>query len=328
MRGGDLSASGPQPSAPARERSCLDGLRWPLWQLGVALALYSVASFPYSLAQGQSVWGPARSAFQFGGGPAGIALWLGEGPIGSYLFFFLLGTVLVAVGALVGICGGLLCWRRVGWGRGLLALGLALATLGQLAGVPQALSQGRVFHQGAAQEVFTALMSALWLLFLLALVVIAVGGAPGPGPTVQGGRARPPIARLGLVLAFYGATQLTAAIAWVGPSLQQAAGAPPLPSLQLQIAYQGLTLAAAAGLLCAGAAMWAGQTWGRRVAVWAWAATLAQGLSLAVAGWVSLVPRQPAAPALAPGLFTLVLALGGLGTLAWAGRARLDPPMA
>ncbi|MGA9775436.1 MAG: hypothetical protein WBU92_05895 [Candidatus Dormiibacterota bacterium] len=307
----------------------LGPLRWPLRELALGLALYSAASLPVAIAEGQNWWPPVSFEWRAGGGPAGLLQFLDQGPIGRYLLFWALGSVLLATGALAGIWGGLLCWWRIGWARGLLALGLAVAMLGHLAGVPQALSQGQIFpHQAVGQAVAQALMSALWSLFLLVLVLTAVGRSSAAGSPVQEDWGGPPAARLGLVLALYGGIQLASALFWVAPAFQDAVGAPPIAYLPLQIAYQGLALGSAAVVLSGGAAMWVGRGWGPPLAAWGWALTIVQALMLAVASWVSLRPGQAPAAVMAPSLFTLVIAIGALWALAWTRSARRGLPLA
>ena len=299
-----------------------DALRWPLWQVGLVMVIYSLLSFPLDLATGQAdgAWGTVSLL-----GPSGVLATLIQGPVGRYIFYSALASLLLASGAIVAAAGGLLCWWRVRPGRGFLAAGLLLALGGQMAGILEAMSQKQVLPETLSTSVAAAVFAAIGTGVMLAMVLLAAGGGAigaSHGPT----RTMASLPKLGVLFLLFGAVQFLAA-ALAGPSDFSANTTVSLmPDPQLALAYAVLSLAAPAVLVVAGNIMWRGARWAPRLAALGWWGVVVQGLVLIVASWLVLVPAGAppgsevpgtAAVALAPGLFTSAFALLAL----WVQRA-------
>ncbi|MDA8395699.1 MAG: hypothetical protein M0T72_10775, partial [Candidatus Dormibacteraeota bacterium] len=139
MGSGEENAGQLRPPPQVPGRPWVGALTWPLWQVGLVMAIFSLLSFTADLLQGQVDGSWSSLSFQIqASGLLGTWTALGQGPVGRYFFYTTLASLLLTVGALVAAFGGLLCLWRSPPGRGLLAVGLLMAVIGQLAGIPQA----------------------------------------------------------------------------------------------------------------------------------------------------------------------------------------------
>jgi hypothetical protein len=295
-----------------------DAWRWPLRQVGLIVGIYSMVSFPADLitAQGLGVWTNLAGSIQVFGW-SGAWYGLGQSSIGDYLFFAFLLWVLLPAGALTGVVGGLLCWWGYRSGRVVLGIGLLMAVAGGLAGVLQALSQMAMLHDDPVPLIALSLLGALWNVGLLALVLLAFS-PDRPASSRSESRAATPLARLGLLFAFFGSLQLLSAGFGIPALLSRYPSQSFIPDLQFGIPFGVLSLAVPAAIVVAGAATWRGLHWGPRLAAWGWWGSVALGVAAAVGGWVALSPGDPAADgAVAGGAFSALFALLAL----WALRA-------
>lgn len=315
MGSGEVNAGQLRPSPQVPGRPWARALSWPLWQVGLVMAIFSLPSFAADLAQGQVDGSWSSLSFQVqSSGLLGTWTALGQGPVGRYFFYTTLATLLLTIGALVAAFGGLLCWWRFRPARGVLAIGLLMAVMGQLAGVPQAMSQAQVFHQGLAPLVAEAILGATWIGALLALVLLASRGGPSPGPQ-SSSRAVSALPSLGVIFFVFGALQLLAAAFGAPSDLSANKPVSQMPDIQVGMAYAVLSLAAPAVIMVAGSNMWRGAEWAPRLAVWGWFGVVAQGLILFVGGWVALGSTGLAPAAVAPGASTSAFALLALWIL-------------
>lgn len=315
MGSGEENAGQLRPPPQVPGRPWVRALTWPLWQVGLVMAIFSLLSFTADLLQGQVDGSWSSLSFQIqASGLLGTWTALGQGPVGRYFFYTTLASLLLTVGALVAAFGGLLCWWRSHPGRGLLAVGLLMAVMGQLAGIPQAMSQAQVFHQGLAPLVAEAILGTTSICALLALVLLASGGGRSAAPQ-SSSQAISALPSLGVIFFLFGALQLLAAAFGVPSDLSADKAVSQLPDMQVGMAYAVLSLAAPAVIMLAGSNMWRGAPWAPRLAVWGWFGMVAQGLILFVGGLVALGPTGLAPAAVAPGASASAFALLALWIL-------------
>lgn len=330
---GELEVGRRRPALRGLELGGGAALRWPLWQVGLLLMIFSLLSFPQDLATGQAdgAWGTLSVL-----GLPGILAAGGQGPLGHYVFYSTAASLLLSSGAIVAAAGGLLCWWRLRPGRGFLAAGLLIGVLGQAATLLQAVSVTQVYPKRPSAVVASAVVGALWVIVLLALALLAARGSTSDAPPGPAGDLAA-LPKLGVVLSVFGTLQFLAAAFEVPSRLRVNAAVSLMPDPRVGAAYAVVSVAAPAVLVVAGSSMWRGAWWASRLAAFGWLGIVVQGLVLIVAGWLVVVPEGAppgsafagiTAGAVAPGLFTSAVALLALWVLRAVGtQIRLPSPV-